>query len=209
MAHSHLHEHHCESCSHEHEHHHEHEAHEHHHKHESHEHHHEHSLKKQLWLIIITVVLLIIAVLIECSSNGQCSIFNVQLSKWQLLLVYLVPYLIIGHETLHEAWEGIVHGDVFTVVGTLHLIEQIDGLAVVDTYAGESVSRIKYLEKEFITLVAIFSEKGGEVFKSGCLNLAIAESDEDRTDCIEYIISLGHLFLREITSSLWYGRFLN
>ena len=113
MAHSHLHEHHCESCSHEHEHHHEHEAHEHHHKHESHEHHHEHSLKKQLWLIIITVVLLIIAVLIECSSNGQCSIFNVQLSKWQLLLVYLVPYLIIGHETLHEAWEGIVHGDVF------------------------------------------------------------------------------------------------
>ena len=70
-------------------------------------------MKKQLWLIIITVVLLIIAVLIECSSNGQCSIFNVQLSKWQLLLVYLVPYLIIGHETLHEAWEGIVHGDVF------------------------------------------------------------------------------------------------
>ena len=28
-----------------------------------------------------------------------------------MLLVYLVPYLVAGHETLHEAVEGIVHGD--------------------------------------------------------------------------------------------------
>ena len=95
MAHSHEHNH-CDTCSHEH-----------HHEHE------EHSLKKQLWLIGITVVLLIIAVLIERSSNGQWSIFNVQLSKWQLLLVYLVPYLLIGHETLQEAWEGITEGEMF------------------------------------------------------------------------------------------------
>lgn len=85
MAHSH--EHHCESCSHEHEHHHE-----------------EHDLKKQLWLIGITVVLLIGAVLVEK---------NLSLSTWQLLLVYLIPYLIIGHETLGEAWEGIREGDAF------------------------------------------------------------------------------------------------
>ena len=69
-----------------------------------HEHHHEHSLKKQLWLIGITVVLLIIAVLIERNLN---------LTTWQLLLVYLIPYLLIGHETLHEAWEGIMKGDAF------------------------------------------------------------------------------------------------
>ena len=87
MAHSHEHNH-CDSCSHEHE----------------HEHHHEHSLKKQLWLIIVTVVLLILAVLIE---------HNYHLSKWQLLLVYLIPYLLIGHETLHEAWEGILKGEAF------------------------------------------------------------------------------------------------
>ena len=85
MAHSH--EHHCESCSHKHEHHHE-----------------EHSLKKQLWLIGITVVLLISAVLIEKNLN---------LTTWQLLLVYLIPYLLIGHETLGEAWEGIMEGDAF------------------------------------------------------------------------------------------------
>ena len=32
---------------------------------------------------------------------------------WQLLLVYLVPYLLVGHETLKEAVGGICHGDVF------------------------------------------------------------------------------------------------
>ena len=93
MAHSHGHEHHCESCSHEHEHHHE-----------------EHSLKKQLWLIIITAVLLVVAVVIE---HYPLSIIHYPLNKWQLLLVYLVPYLLIGHETLHEAWEGIMKGDAF------------------------------------------------------------------------------------------------
>ena len=103
MAHLHEH-HHDECCSHEH-------HHEHHHDHEGHEHHHhEHSLKKQLWLIIATVILLIVAVLIE---HYPLSIIHYPLNKWQLLLVYLVPYLLIGHETLHEAWEGITHGDAF------------------------------------------------------------------------------------------------
>ena len=49
-------------------------------------------------------MLLIGAVLVE----KHCG-----LATWQLLLVYLVPYLLIGHETLHEAWEGITSGDVF------------------------------------------------------------------------------------------------
>ena len=88
MAHPHEH-HHCETCSHE---------------HHEHEHHHEHSLKKQLWLIVATSILLVGAVSVE---------HNMNLSTWQLLLVYLVPYLLIGHETLHEAWEGITEGDMF------------------------------------------------------------------------------------------------
>ena len=36
-----------------------------------------------------------------------------QLPTWQLLLVYLVPYLVIGHDTLKEAAEGIAHGHAF------------------------------------------------------------------------------------------------
>ena len=92
--------------------------HEHEHEHEHH-HHHEHSLKRQLGLIIATVILLAVAVLIE---HGVFSFLlppssfleNIlPLSPFSLLLIYLVPYLLIGHETLHEAWEGITHGDAF------------------------------------------------------------------------------------------------
>ena len=78
--------------------------HEHHYEHEHH-HHHEHGgLKSRLYLIAVTVVLLIIAVCIERNFN---------LATWQLLLVYLIPYLLIGHETLGEAAEGIAKGDMF------------------------------------------------------------------------------------------------
>lgn len=87
MAHQHHHEA-CSSCEHKHEHHHE----------------HEHSLKEQLALIIATAVLLIVAVIIEK---------NTSLTTWKLLLVYLVPYLLIGHNTLKEAVEGLLSGDAF------------------------------------------------------------------------------------------------
>ncbi len=55
-------------------------------------------------IIGVTVVLLCAAVWIEK---------NLSLATWQLLLVYLVPYLLIGHETLHEAIEGVCSGDMF------------------------------------------------------------------------------------------------
>ncbi|MBQ9186237.1 MAG: cadmium-translocating P-type ATPase [Prevotella sp.] len=54
--------------------------------------------------ILAAAVLLIVAVVIEKSLS---------LPTWQLLLVYLVPYLLVGHETLEEAAEGVAHGDVF------------------------------------------------------------------------------------------------
>ena len=83
-------------------------SHEHHnHEHEccEHEHHHEEgSLKGKIILIALTAVLLAAAVIIEKKCN---------LTTWQLLLVYLVPYLIIGFDTLKEAVEGIAHGDAF------------------------------------------------------------------------------------------------
>ena len=98
MSHEHHHHHEHECCTHEH-HHHEHHEHEHH-----HHHHHEHSGHRQLWLIGITILLLIGAVIIEKNTN---------LPTWQLLLVYLVPYLLIGSGTLKEAAEGLAHGDPF------------------------------------------------------------------------------------------------
>lgn len=81
-------------------------SHGHHHEHEHH-HHHEHGdggLRGKLLLIAATVFLLIAAVIVE---------HNTSLATWQLLLVYLVPYLLIGHDTLGEALEGIAKGDMF------------------------------------------------------------------------------------------------
>ena len=69
-----------------------------------HHHHEEGCLKSKLYLIGVTIILLIIAVFIEK---------NYDLATWQLLLVYLIPYLLIGHETLGEAAEGIAKGDMF------------------------------------------------------------------------------------------------
>ena len=66
--------------------------------------HEEGSLRGKVVLIAITAVLLGVAVLVE----KYC-----QLATWQLLLIYLVPYLLIGRETLCEAAEGIAKGDVF------------------------------------------------------------------------------------------------
>lgn len=82
----------------------EHEHHEHHGCGCHHHHHEEGSLKSKLYLIGVTIILLIIAVFVEK---------NYDLATWQLLLVYLIPYLLIGHETLGEAAEGIAKGDMF------------------------------------------------------------------------------------------------
>ena len=61
-------------------------------------------MHRQLGIIVATVVLLIVAVVIEKTTA---------LATWQLLLVYLVPYLIIGFGTLKEAVEGLLEGDPF------------------------------------------------------------------------------------------------
>lgn len=100
MAHNHHHEKEC--CSHEHHHeHHDHEGCEH-----AHHHHHDHEggLKQQVIKIAATVVLLVGAIIIEKRYD---------LPTWQVLLIYLIPYLLIGFDTLKEAAEGLAHGEAF------------------------------------------------------------------------------------------------
>ena len=88
MAHVHHHHDH-ECCSHEHHHH--------------HEHHHD-GMKQQITTIVVAALLLVVAVFVE---------HHYSLPVWQLLLVYLVPYLIVGLGTLKEAAEGIAEGEPF------------------------------------------------------------------------------------------------
>ena len=61
-------------------------------------------MKKKLIRIILTAVLLAGAWLVEHFAA---------LPMWQVLLVYLVPYLVISYDVLGEAVEGIIEGDPF------------------------------------------------------------------------------------------------
>ena len=97
-----IHEDHKHACEcHEHEHYHEHE-------HEHHHHHHhgeEEEGKGRLIKIIVAAVLLGVAVIIEKKTDW---------ATWQYLLLFLVPYLVVGWDTLKEAAEGLFHGEALS-----------------------------------------------------------------------------------------------
>ena len=91
-----IHEHHHhenECCNHEH-------HHEHHHHHEE-----EEEGRGRIIKIILATVLLIAAAIIERKTNW---------ADWQYLLLFLVPYLIVGWETLKEAAEGLLEGEALS-----------------------------------------------------------------------------------------------
>ncbi len=70
----------------------------------AHEHHEQNEVKARIRAIIITAVLLAGAIIVE---------HTLDLPTWQLLLVYLIPYIYIGYGTIKEAVEGVTEGDVF------------------------------------------------------------------------------------------------
>lgn len=85
-------------------------CHEHHHEdhcggHEHHHHHEEEEGHGRLYKIIAAAVLLVAAWLIEKNTSW---------TTWQYLLLFLVPYLIVGWDTLKEAAEALVHGEALS-----------------------------------------------------------------------------------------------
>lgn len=69
-----------------------------------HHHHHHGGGRGKVLQIVLSALLLVGAVVVEK---------NCALSVWQLLLIYMVPYLLAGYATLKEAAEGIARGDLF------------------------------------------------------------------------------------------------
>ena len=59
--------------------------------------------KERLVKIIAAAVLLAVAVVVDKTTD---------LKMWQNLLIFLVPYLIVGGETLFEAGEKLIHGEL-------------------------------------------------------------------------------------------------
>ena len=73
----------------------------------AHEHHHEHheeeeSPRERIVKIAVAAVLLLGAALVERHTSW---------AAWQYLLLYLIPYLIVGLDTLKEAAEALAHGE--------------------------------------------------------------------------------------------------
>ncbi len=61
-------------------------------------------MKKKVIRIILTSVLLLLAWIVERNCN---------LPTWQMLVIYLIPYLLISYDVLGEAVEGIMEGNPF------------------------------------------------------------------------------------------------
>ena len=78
--------------------------HEHHEEHHGHHHHHEEeeSPRSRILKIAAAAVLLLGAWLVERNTHWQ---------TWQYLLLYLIPYLIVGWDTIKEAVEALFHGE--------------------------------------------------------------------------------------------------
>ena len=73
----------------------------------SHEHHHhneheEGGIRERILTIIVSSVLLLVAAIVEKKTDW---------ATWQYLLLFLVPYLIVGLDTLKEAAEALAHGE--------------------------------------------------------------------------------------------------
>lgn len=60
--------------------------------------------KKKLLRIVVAALLLAGAFAVEKTTS---------LPVWQLLLIYLIPYLIVGYDVIAEALEGLFHGELF------------------------------------------------------------------------------------------------
>jgi len=60
--------------------------------------------RKKLVRIIVAALLLVPALWVEHFTA---------LPTWKILLIYLVPYLLVGYDVIAEAFEGLMHGEAF------------------------------------------------------------------------------------------------
>lgn len=104
-------------------------------------------MKRKIIRIIASTILLIGAVIIEK---------NISLPIWQYLIIYLIPYLLVGYDVLQEAWEGISEGEVFNE----------DLLMSIATIGALCIGFLPNTETEFVeaVFVMLFFQVG-EVFE--------------------------------------------
>ena len=94
--------------------------------------------KKVLYRIIISFVLVVILTVLEKFIDESAVPFH----KWIFLVLYLIPYLVIGNDILKKAWKGILNKQVFdenflmavATLGAIVLGDYKEGVAVMLFY---------------------------------------------------------------------------
>ncbi len=124
-------------------------------------------MKSKILKIALASVLLIAAVVVEHTTN---------LPTWQLLLIYLVPYLVVGYEVIAEAAEGLLHGEAFNE----------DFLMCVATIGALCIGFLPGAETEFLeaVFVMLFFQVGElfEDYAEGNSRKSIAQLMDIRPD---------------------------
>ncbi len=124
-------------------------------------------MKSKILKIALASVLLIAAVVVEHTTN---------LPTWQLLLIYLVPYLVVGYEVIAEAAEGLLHGEAFNE----------DFLMCVATIGALCIGFLPDAETEFLeaVFVMLFFQVGElfEDYAEGNSRKSIAQLMDIRPD---------------------------
>ena len=106
------------------------------------------------------------------------------LSTWQLLLVYLVPYLVAGHETLLNAARGVAHGDMFNE----HFLMSVAtiGALLIGFMPG---AETEFAEAVFVMLFFLVGEMFEE-YAEGQSRRSIAQLMNIRPD-VAHVVSQG------------------
>ncbi|CAA7387115.1 heavy metal translocating P-type ATPase [Chryseobacterium fistulae] len=124
------------------------------HNHDNHEHHHdteEKSTFQMFFPALISFILLLIGIILDNYINTNW------FSDWVRIAWYLIAYLPVGIPVLKEAYESILHGDVFsefflmgiTTVGAFAIGQYPEGVAVMlfysigEVFQGMAVTRAK------------------------------------------------------------------
>ena len=68
----------------------------------NHDHHEDHELRETIIKLVAAAILLVVCIIIERNTAWK---------TWQYLLIYLIPYLIVGWETLCEGAEKLLEGE--------------------------------------------------------------------------------------------------
>ncbi len=95
-----------------------------------------HEVRQKSVRIVLTAILLAVLKVVE-----KC----LDVPLWGMLLLYLIPYVVIGYDVIEEAWEGISEGEVFDE----------DLLMVIATFGALSIGFLPGGEEQFAEAVFV------------------------------------------------------